>query len=261
VRSRDRATPAWKCALVSLCALLSTAVCRAQEAISTAAADDPQTVATEEQSPAGPGKVILLPVDFTVYESGFGGTLEAVPDWTTAARANLTQSAAAVLQSTVGLELVPVPELIAAEQAVLRDHLGLTRLIVAQGSSLTGTVWKQRRATFDRALGDGMRFLKERSGADFAMLLYGRQVKQSGGSVLGQLALAGVGAYVPGGGGTQLSASLVDLGAGQVQWFNSSLGVQIFGIGGDDIRKSEVTDAALRELFEPYPEIPALRPD
>lgn len=261
MQSRTKAMSARKRALVSLCALTSTVVCGAQEADPTAAADAPPPIASGGQLPATPRKAILLPVDFTVYESGFGGTLEAVPDWTTAARANLTQSAAAVLQSAVGLELVAVPELTAAEQVVLRDHLGLARLIVAQGSSLTGSVWKQRRATFDRGMGDGMRFLKDRSGADLAVLLDGRQVEQSGGSVLGQLALAGVGAYVPGGGGTQLSASLIDLGAGQVQWFNSTLGVQIFGIGGDDIRKSDVTDAALRELFKPYPEIPALRTD
>lgn len=261
MKTRCRAMSPWMCALIGLYVLSGTVAARAQDAPTTSGAHESTPVANEEHQPSPPRKVMLLPIDFTVYESGFGGTLEAVPDWTAAARANLTRSATAVLQSTTGLELIPMPALTPAEQAALRDHLGLTRLIVAQGSSLTGSVWKQRRANFDRTLGDGLRFLKDRSGADLAMLLDGWQVEQSGGSVVGQLALMGLGAAMPGGGGIQLSVGLIDLGAGQVQWFNSSRGAQVLGIGGDDVRRPEVADAALHELFKSYPEIPALRLD
>ena len=260
MKNRARRTCGWTVTLAGLCALASALSASAQDVPPTppAAADAPAEPPAPEGTPHR--KVILLPVAFTVYESGVGGGLEAVPDWTASARANLGEAATHVLHARAELELVPMPELSPDEQAVLRDHLGLVKLIVTQGSALTGKAWQARRADFDRSLGDGLRFLKDRSGADFAILLDGVQVRQSGGSIFAQIALAALGVAAPGGGGTQLVASVIDLDAGQVQWFNSSVGLQIFGMGGSDVRKSAAAEVALQELFAPYPVTPALQP-
>lgn len=204
-------------------------------------------------------KVILLPVEFTVYERSAGGGREAVPDWTEAARANISASAAAVLQSRAHLELVPMPDLTPDETKVLHEHVGLVRLIVMQGNFFPGGPWQARKADYDRGLGPGLQFLAEKTGAEYAVLLDGAQYKQSGGSVLSQLALAALGVGT-GGGGTYLSGSLLDLARGEVSWFNAQTGMEILGMTGSDIRNSGEAQSVLRKLFEPYPTIPALAP-
>jgi hypothetical protein len=201
-------------------------------------------------------KVILLPVAFTVYEVGAGGTLEAVPDWTEAARANIGSSATTVLQTRAGLELVAMPELTAAEQQVLREYVALSRQIIFQANMLAGE-WKARRADFDLAMDDGLAFLREKSGAEFALLLDGRQLKQSGGSVFKQIALASIGIGTSGG-GMYMSASLIDLQQGKIAWFNDEQGMEVMGMTGSDVRHSDEAQSVLRRIFEPYPAIPKL---
>lgn len=131
-----------------------------------------------------------------------------------------------------------MPELSPEEKVQLQDHVALARLIVTQRSQPNNKAFKPRRADFDRSFGDGLRFLHERAGADLAILLDGVQVKQSGGSTFMQLALAAAGVGIAGGGGTQVVASVLDFARGDVEWFNSTLGVEVFGMGGKDVRDS-----------------------
>lgn len=212
-------------------------------------------------APATPlprAKVLLLPVEFDVYEQGAGGTRELVKDWTDAARANLASAATDVLGERTGLELVPMPELTPQEQQVLRDHVGVAKLIASQGTQLAGKPWERRRADFDRQLGDGLAFLHEKTTADYVLLIDGAQAKQTGGSIFTQaLLLATLGVGMPGG-GTFIRATLIDLEAGQVKWFNQSIGLQVFGFTGSDASQSDDTKNMLRGLFKPYPAIPAL---
>jgi hypothetical protein len=210
-----------------------------------------------EEPVSAPAKVLLVPVEFSVYEQGLN-TREIVADWTEAARANLATAATEVLGERAGLQLVPMPVLEPAEQEALHEHLALVKLVVLQASSMSGSAWNRRKPDFDRRLGDGLQFLREKSGADFVILIDGSQVKQSGGSVFTQIALAGIlGVGVPGG-GTYLSSSLIDLVAGEVKWFNARYGLEGFGMTNSDLRQLDDAKAMLRKLFEPYPAIPAL---
>jgi hypothetical protein len=215
------------------------------------------TPGSSEEPAAAPAKVLLVPVEFSVYEQGLN-TREIVADWTEAARANLATAATEVLGERAGLQLVPMPVLEPAEQEALHEHLALVKLVVLQASSMSGSAWNRRKPDFDRRLGDGLQFLREKSGADFVILIDGSQVKQSGGSVFTQIALAGIlGVGVPGG-GTYLSSSLIDLVAGEVKWFNARYGLEGFGMTNSDLRQLDDAKAMLRKLFEPYPAIPAL---
>jgi hypothetical protein len=217
---------------------------------------EPVPGSAEEPSVA-PAKVLLVPVEFSVYEQGLN-TSEIVADWTEAARANLVTAATEVLRERAGLQVVPMPTLEPAEQEVLREHLALVKLVVQQASSMTGPAWNSRKPEFDRRLGDGLQFLREKSGAEFAILIDGSQLKQSGGRVLTQIALAGLGGSAPFGGGTYLSSSLIDLLGGEVKWFNARFGDEAFGITRSDLRQLDDAKATVRKLFEPYPAIPAL---
>lgn len=235
----------------------------ALEAGSATAVEAEPTPAVEVTPPpvpeavAVPATALLLPVEFSVYQKGVG-TVEIVADWSEAARANLTQAASEVLGERAGLQLVSVPPLEAAEQQVLRDHLAVVKLVVMAANSMSGSAWNSRKPEFDRRIGDGLQFLRERSGADFAIVIEGSQLKQSGGSVFTQIAMAAMGVINLSGGGTYLTSSLIDLQAGEVKWFNARFGNEALGITGSDIRDLDEAKATLRKLFEPYPAIPAL---
>jgi hypothetical protein len=205
-----------------------------------------------------PAKVVLLPVDFDVYELSAGGGREIVKDWTEAARANLSSAATVVLGERAGMQLVPMPELTAQENQALREHLGVVKLIVYQGGMLNDGPWIRRRAEFDRSFGAGLAFLHDKSGADYAVLIDGAQSKQSGGSVFAQVAMAALGVVMMPGSGTYVRMTLLDLEAGQVKWFNQKARAEVLGITGADVRQAPETEQMLRGLIQPYPTIPAL---
>ena len=224
----------------------------------------PGTSAAVEPPAAGPQshRVLLLPSTFVEFQNAVSG-LEAIPDWTEAARKNLGDAARDSLQAA-GLQLEALPDLTPQEAAVVHDHIAVAQLIVGAGAEYEKGDWHKHRRDFDRTFGDGLRFLHERSGADYALLIDGTQVRQSGGRVamrvLGTLAAAAGGIMVvpTGGGGEVLNVCLLDLNNGTVAWFNSSRSKNVFGSAGADLRNAAVTQAAVKELFESYPNIPAL---
>jgi hypothetical protein len=224
----------------------------------------PAAATPAEAAPAtGPHVVLLLPTTFTEYQNAVSG-LEAIPDWTDAARKNLDEAAHEALEVTGGLRLEALPGLTPEESAILHDHIALAQRIVGAGVQYKNGDWHKHRTSFDRSFGDGLRFLHERTGADYALLIDGTQVRQSGGRIamklLGSLAAAAAGVIVvpTGGGGEIVNVCLLDLNHGTVTWFNSSRAIDVFGSAGADLRNPESTKAAMRKLFASYPTIPAL---
>ena len=242
------------------------------------AASDPET-SVANSSPAGPPaaamptvatpaagpqihKVLLLPSTFIEFQNAVSG-LEAIPDWTQAARKNLGDAARDSLQAA-SLQLEELPDLTPQESAIVHDHIAVAQLIVGAGAQYEDGDWHKHRADFDRTFGDGLRFLHERTGADYALLIDGAQVRQSGGRVamrlLGTVAAAfgGIALVPTGGGGEVLNVCLLDLNNGTVAWFNSSRSKNAFGSAGADLRNAAVTQAAMKEVFQSYPNVPAL---
>ncbi len=223
------------------------------------AARESETAAAEKLG-ATPA-IVVLPPEFVVYQQSVGAT-EPVPEWTQAAQANLQQAAAAVLSSDGRFELRTLPDLDEAQRAQLREHVELFKVIsmnIEGVVKLGGKPWQSVRDAADFRVGDGLAFLRESSGADYAFVMSGAEIRQTGGSIFMQLAIAGVlGAYVPGG-GTYMYAGIVDLRTGQVTWYNSSLGVAVFGMGGAAKTDQEAGAAkSIATLFNTYPASPGL---
>lgn len=242
--------------LAGLGAMFVSGISGAQEPTATITAVDAPAAGTSVH------KVLLVPPTFTEFQNAVSG-LEAIPEWTDAARRNLSDAARDSLR-TVGMQLEVLPDLTPQETAIVRDHMSVAKLIVAAAAQYEDHDWHGHRANFDRTLGDGLRFLHERTGADYALLIDGTQVRQSGGRIamkwLGTLAVAAAGVVVvsPGGGGESLNICLLDLNNGTVAWFNSSQTKNGFGSAGADMRNAVKAQALMRELFAPYPSIPAL---
>ena len=207
----------------------------------------------------GRKKILLLPIEYVAFQRSAGGITEAVPEWTESCKSNT----AAVLQKLLGgdsrFELVTLPELNDEEKATLREHVELFKVVSVdafQMISFGGKAWQDKRAHFDYTLGPGLKFLKERSGADAAFIFGGLQTTQSGGSVFMQLLIAGLtGVYYPGG-GSFITFGSVNLDDGRIDWFNSLVGQDVFGAGGVDLRKPESAEKTVTKLLSPYPTSP-----
>ena len=66
--------------------------------------------------------LMLCPSAFTEFQNAVSG-LEAIPDWTQAARKNLSDAARDTLQATGGLQLEAMPDLTPEEALILRDYI------------------------------------------------------------------------------------------------------------------------------------------
>lgn len=208
--------------------------------------------APEVAATTGPKRILVLPLEFTVYERSVAG-LEVVPDWTEAARRNLLESSGRALRGVGGFELISLPPLEGEANDVLREHVELFKIVSDTVTSVVhagGKAWEEKKTHFDYTIGDGLAFLTEI--ADYAFILGGGQIKQTGGSTFMQLLAAGVGYYVPGG-GTYVAAGIVDLRTGEVFWLNSMQGGEFFGMTTNDTRKPEAAEEIVAKMFEGYP--------
>jgi hypothetical protein len=213
------------------------------------------------QSQAATDGIILLPTEVVVYQQSVGAN-EPVPEWTKAANENLTEAARRMLQKDARFRLLDLPELDEATRATLREHVELFKVIANELGftvKMGGKPFQKNRDYPDYRVGDGLRFLRTMTGARYAMVLAGAEIRQTGGSVFFSLLVAGLtGAYV-GGGGTYLYAGIVDLESGQVRWFNSVLGVSVFGMGGKGATNETGANKSLETMFATYPASPGLK--
>jgi hypothetical protein len=201
-----------------------------------------------------PPKILILPAEFTVFQHGVA-TLEPVPQWTEDAQRNLAESARRVLAADGHFTIVDTPQIGADREAALTEHIELFKVIGIQLDGVVkagGKAWEETRKAADYRIGPGLHFLKEQTGADYAFLLAGAEVRQTGGSIFMQFLLAGAGVYAPGG-GTYMYAGIINLDTGRVTWFGSQLGMQAFGMGGADARSTSGADAALARIIKTYP--------
>jgi hypothetical protein len=203
----------------------------------------------EEAPAAAPIKVLLLPVDFDVMEFSAAGMVEPKPDETAATETMMMDSAGRVLRSTKKFQVVDMPALTDAEKELLREHVALYKLTAvnaAQMMRLGGPAWKAKQKNFDYSIGDGLKYLIERSGADTAVVVAGAKVSSSGGRVAMMILLAAAGVAIPMG-GAQATAGLIDLDTGRILWLEDSAAFK------GDLSEKPNADTAMKTLLGQYP--------
>lgn len=219
--------------------------------------EPPQLKDTVPESTPLPGakRIVMLPVEFTVYQKSVAG-IEAVPDWTETTKYTLGEAAIQMLRQDNRFQIVAVPEIDGETQGLLREHVEFFKIVGQTATSMLqygGKAWEEKKTNFDYTLGDGLGFLADASGADYAFILAGAQVTQTGGAVFLQF-LAAAGGYAISGGGTFVFAGIVDLRTGNVKWLNSRTGSQVFGMTGTDLRIPATAFEVVTKMFEGYPE-------
>lgn len=207
--------------------------------------------------PGGIHRVVVLQPEFRVFVQSAGGMREIEPGWTEQAQNALALAVERHLRHDPRFAVAaPVEPATAEEAAVLREHVELFKVIASNSSMMIrfgGKAWQEKKLQYDYTLGDGLALYGDRSNADYAFMIGGAQVKQTGGSVFMQLALAGTLGVVMPGGGTYLMLALVDMRTGDIVWFNSLEGGEVFGMTGSDLRKEGTADEVVGRLFDPFP--------
>mgnify|MGYP006915174402 CR=1 FL=1 len=201
-------------------------------------------------------RIVLLPIDFIVYENTASHVEEAQPEWSETAASNLADAARAVLARKGGFEIVPPPAFELASPRALAEHRALVKVILQASNEnvkRTGGAWAEKIAQSDYSIGDGLAGLAEAAGADLAFVGAGEQVSRSTGSVLTQVAMLGVGFGSWYKGGTSFGAAIIDLRTGDLRWCNSLNDMSWVGMGYRDVRTSADATALVDELFREFP--------
>ena len=199
-------------------------------------------------------KTVLLPLSVKVEEMTAGGLKEEVGDWTQAAKDHIRAALRSGRPMDGSLELVIQDELSDPEARVLEEHLALFNVVAggALGHTMLQPVdkaWLPKAKRFDYTLGPGLAFLRARTGADRALIIFGEDVVSSAGRKAAFIAGALFGVAVPLG-HSFLLAGIVDLQSGDILWmdYTASGGSQTFRDRAD-------IEALLSELFSNYPGI------
>ena len=202
--------------------------------------------------------LIALPLSVKVKEMSAGGITEEVGAWTEQAKGHIVASMRSGEPFADKFELVPLGELPKDEQAVVDEHIALFEAVA--GSAMRHTMinpvdaaWKPKVQHFDYTLGPGLAFLRERTGAEYALILFGEDVISSEGRKVAFVAAALFGVGIPLGHSFML-AGIVELRTGNILWLNYT-----FSPGSETFRERGDVDARLSELFVDYPGLETYR--
>jgi hypothetical protein len=194
--------------------------------------------------PAG-SKLVIVPADMELFSISAGGVLEPKADWTEAAQKNF-KAALAVRRDQLGANAVEL------QDAELDEFSELNALQRAVAEAVfvhhTGMGMKlpTKNERLDWSLGEAVKPLKARTGADYALFTWIRDSYASDERKATMIAMALLGAISFG--GEQIGyASLVDLNSGRVVWFND-----LRRMSGD-MRDEKAAMETVETLLEGFP--------
>jgi hypothetical protein len=191
-------------------------------------------------------KVVIMPTDIELFSISAGGVPEPKADWTEAASRHF-KAALIEKKKSLGATTVELTEKDADEVAEVNTlHAAIARAISLHHFGPSQFNLPTKAGKLDWSLGDTVRPIKEKSGADYALFSWIRDSYASGERVATMIVLALFGIGVTG--GSQVGyASLVDLNTGQIVWFNRLLRA------GGDLREADKAVETLNTLLENFP--------
>lgn len=204
---------------------------------------------------ATPNKVVVVLFgDVRVMELSAGGVPELVEAWTDQAKMHLSAGTQQWIQAK-GWRWVEPPALSAQEKRVFNQHLTLYgRLVDAlytQAAPTAEPLWQSRAKAFRYPLGHGLDFIRDKTGADTALIVYGYDQISTKGRKATMAVSAFLGAFsgsyiLPG--ATAISVGMVDLQRGELLWFGSEA-----ERGCCDLREAQDVEKMLTAMFQNYP--------
>ncbi len=205
----------------------------------------------ESPQAKAPKKVLVLPVDVVINEVTAGGVSEEVADWSRKGSDNVL--AALNRQFRVDnknlnkIQLIEAPKFADRDAANIKQHLALYRRVAGTVFDTTygQGAWPHKIYRFDYTLGNGLKSVADRTGADTALVLIGEDSVSTAGRKIAAFFMDSV-SY----GHSFLSAAIVSLRTGDILWFN-----YIYEYKSTDLREPDDAAKMVARLFEEYPGI------
>lgn len=192
-------------------------------------------------------KIVVMPTDIELFSVSAGGIAEPKADWTDAAN-RYFKAALSKKKTGLGVDSVDLSEKDADDLAEINTlHAAIARSIQAHhfGPGILRLPTKDGK--LDWSLGDPVREIGQRTGAQYALFSWIRDSYASPERIAATIALAFIGIGIAPGGMQQGYASLVDLSTGRVVWFNHLMR----GYGG--LREPEKAAETLDALLTNFP--------
>lgn len=195
----------------------------------------------------GGAKIVIMPTDIELFLISAGGVPEPKADWTETATKHF-KAALVEKKKSLGATTLDLSDKDADEFAEINTlHAAIASAISAHHFGPGFLNLPTKDGKLDWSLGDPVRRIKERTGADYALFSWIRDSYASGERIAATVLLALLGVGIAPGGLQQGYASLVDLNTGQVVWFN-----RLFRSTGD-LREPEKAAEVLNALLQNYP--------
>jgi hypothetical protein len=176
-----------------------------------------------------------------------GGVPEPKADWTEAAN-RYFKSALATKKDKLGVSTLELTERDADDVAEINTlHAAIARSIQLHHFGPGMLHLPTKDGNLDWSLGDPVKVLREKTGADYALFSWIRDSYASAERIATTIVLAVVGIGIAPGGVQQGYASLVDLQTGRVVWFNH------LRRGSGDLREPEKAAETLDALLANFP--------
>lgn len=187
-------------------------------AAGSAHAEDSRHLAPGFTTRPAPSRLLVVPADMELFSISAGGVSEPRADWTESAQQHF-KAALAARKAQLGANVVEIGD------AQLDDFAPVVALHRVVAESIfyhhtgSGPKLPTKDGKLEWSLGDAVKPLKERTGADYALFTWIRDSYASPERKATMVAMALLGSIMFG--GEQVGyASLVDLNDGRVVWFN-----------------------------------------
>lgn len=174
-----------------------------------------------------PQRAVVLHVKASMSEVSAGGVVEELPGLASEAEAIVRDALAAELakrdaDGRDSFELLELPGLTPAQQAVVNEHAGLYAVVAGAALAVTrggASAWEHKLDHFDYSIGSGLAFLSSRAGADAGIVIISHAIRPSAGRVGMAIVAEALGAGM-GTGGAIVHVGIVDLMTGDLLWMD-----------------------------------------
>lgn len=197
-----------------------------------------------------PKKVLLLPPQMFVAEMSAGGVIQKQDDWSRQASDNLLAATEHYARDSSQFDTMRMPALSPEETEIVESHIGLydrvASAIHAYGQG-RDSGWEQKKREWDYTLGDGLAFLRAKTGADSALIFVGADIISSGGRKAAFTVGLLLGIAIPLG-QSFITVGLADLTTGEIRWLSYDQSMSM------DSREADEVEALVRDFFKTYPQ-------
>ncbi len=208
-------------------------------------AQDSKNLAPGFSTRPAASKLVVVPADLELFSISGGGVMEPKADWTEAASQHF-KTALDSNQQLLGASVVRISERDLDELAEINALHGAVAQAIFIHHMVGVVKLPTKNDKLDWSLGDAVKPLKAKTGADYALFTWIRDSYASAERKAAMFAMALLGVGIAG--GAQIGyASLVDLNNGRVVWFND------LRRGSGDLREAKEARETVETLLKGFP--------